>query len=391
MPKYPAINPKLENIPGAIFEKYRHLMNKQGEKLVRLHIGDTYLVPGYSLPIDQQFLDSYPGYNRYCNTFGVEALRSLLAEKVHADNSLPVTDDNILVTSGATNALSAAMQTILTGQDSILVLTPCWPILPGIIRLAESEIIEVPLYMNLYQDDDFSVQAHLQKYIKSNTCALYLNSPNNPSGKVLNRAQLREIAEFVRENNLWLITDEAYEGLSFDGRKHTCIAGIEGIFDQTISVFTFSKIFMFAGLRLGYAVAHPDVIRDLNKTMVHQVYSPPTINQLIMIDPVRTRHQWMPEVCDRYQYLRDIFKHRLQIPYNNPEATYFIFFDVSEFLNKISYEDLILRIFNAGVSVAPGADFGRDFQNYIRICFTGENPDRLNQAINRLNTIFSTL
>jgi aspartate/methionine/tyrosine aminotransferase len=391
MPRYPEINPKLERIQGAVFEKYRHLMDTQADKLVRLHIGDTYLTPDYPLPINRDFLEKHTGYNRYCNTFGIDDLRTVLAEKLNTDNRLTVNPDNILITSGATNALSAAMQTILSREDSILVLTPCWPILPGIIASAEAEFIEVPVYMKLYENSDFSLQEQLNKHLKDNTCALYLNSPNNPSGKVLNREQLKEIAEFVRMNRLWLITDEAYEGLLFDGREHACIAGMGGVFDQTISVFTFSKIFMFAGLRLGYAVANPEMICNLNKTMVHQIYSPSTITQLMMIDPVITRHKWMTGVCHRYQDLRNVFHDHLNIPYNNPEATYFIFFDVSAFLNNISYEQLILRIFNEGVSVAPGADFGRDYENYIRICFTGENPERLKNAIDRLNNIFLNL
>jgi aspartate/methionine/tyrosine aminotransferase len=283
------------------------------------------------------------------------------------------------------------MQTILKKSDSVLVLTPCWPILPGIIRSAEAEIIEVPFYMDLYHGKKFSISRRLQEYLQSNTCALYVNSLNNPSGKVLNRNQLTQIARFAGENRLWLISDEAYDGLTFDGHKHICIATLAGVFEQTISVFTFSKIFMFAGLRLGYAVAPSHVINLLNKTMVHQIYSPPTVNQMMMIDPVRSRHEWMSEVRDRYQYLRDIFISGLDFRVDTPESAYFIFFDVSGFLSNISYDDLILKIFREGVSVAPGSDFGHDFTNYIRICFTGENPERISKAVNRLNRIFAGL
>jgi N-succinyldiaminopimelate aminotransferase len=387
VPKFPSYSHKLSRIKGAVFEKYRNKMVDFGSGLVRLHIGDSYMPPIYPLPIDKNFLNEHPDYNRYGNTFGIEPLRDVLTNKLAQDNQLKVSIDNILVTTGATNALSAAVHSLLEPEEEILVLTPCWPIFPGIIHSAQANIIEVPFYVHLYENPDMDIKEHLNKYLSMKTVAIYLNTPNNPSGKVVSLEQLSQIAEFARLNKLWIISDEAYDGLTFDGYDHVSIATLPEMFHQTVSVFTFSKIFMFAGLRLGYAVGSNETITNLNKIMVHQIYSSTILNQQMMINPVKTRHQWMSEVQNHYQMLRDQFINQSQLSVVKPEATYFIFFSIKEYLRGRKYDDVINACFEEGVSVAPGIDFGKDFALFLRICFTGESPDRLEDGINRLTKV----
>jgi len=388
MPRYPELNKAITALPGAVFEKYRDLMTAKGDELVRLHIGDTYQAPAYQLPLDSSFMHTYPDFNRYCDTFGFGELRRLLSEKVNEDNAIDVDPDEILISCGATNALSAAVHSVLAPSEQIMLLTPCWPIFRGVALLAGADICEVPFFVKLYEEPDLDIMAHLEQFITDDTVALYLNAPNNPSGKVLNRNQIRQITAFARKHRLWLISDEAYEGLIYDGRELHSPASDKQISDQVVTVFTFSKIFMFAGMRLGYAVAKKDVIIAMNKVIVHQIYGAPTFTQQMMLEAVRRRREWMDGVRIYYQSLRDMFVDKLKISFHIPEATYFIFFRVSEDSAPEQYESLVRRCFDAGVSVAPGIDFGLDFKHYIRLCFTGEPPERLDLAIERLNSIF---
>ncbi len=389
MPRFPDLNTAITTLPGAVFEKYRDLMAGQGAALLRLHIGDIYQTPAYKLPIDPEFMATYPDFNRYCNTFGIEELRGLLCEKVNYENKIAATPDEILISCGATNALSAAVHAVLASSERIMLLTPCWPIFRGVAMLAGANISEVPFFMKLYDEPVLDILGYLENYLTDDTVALYLNAPNNPSGKVLNPHQLQQISEFTRKHRLWLISDEAYEGLIYDGKELHSPAAIKQISDQVITVFTFSKIYMFAGMRLGYAVARQDVITAMNKVIVHQIYGASTFTQQMMIDAVRHRREWMDRVALHYQSLRDMFVDRLHIPFQIPEATYFIFIRVSDDSEVSKYENLVHRCFNAGVSVAPGVDFGLDFKNYIRLCFTGETPERLHTAIKRLNAVFN--
>ncbi len=387
MPKFPHFSRRSTQITGSVFEKYAAQIADQGDRLVRLHIGDTYLPARYPLPIDSEMLASNPDYNRYCNTFGIEALRAALAQKLAEDNNLSVNPENVLVTNGATNALSASMMALIDPGDEVIVLSPAWPFFFGMVRIAGGRVVDAPLYMELMSSPTLDVQAHLEKFASGRTVALYLNTPNNPSGKVLSEAQLRGIAEFAKSHNLWLISDEAYDGLTFDERPHISVGSLPGMFDRTLSIFTFSKSFMFAGLRLGYVAGNQDAIKSLNKMMVHQLYSPSTIAQQMMVKPVETRSQWLPGVRSHYQELRDIAVETLAMDTPRPESGYFVFFPVDECLQGRDYWQMIDACLEGGVSIAPGNSFGESYDNHIRICFTGESPDRLRVGIERLNKV----
>jgi N-succinyldiaminopimelate aminotransferase len=388
MPKFPELAERVDRLPASVFEKFRPKMKEMGDKIIRLHIGDTYLAPQYPLPIENSFMEKRPDFNRYCNTAGIESFRLALTNKLRKDNQLNVKIRNILVTNGATNGLSASVVSLLNPGEEMLVFTPCWPFFPGMVKMADADVVEVPIYVRLFEDQELNISSFLSEFLTAKTVALYINTPNNPSGKLLNANHLNQIAEFAKDHQLWIISDEAYDDLTFDGNPHICIATLPGIFQQTISIFTFSKSFMFAGLRLGYAVAEEDIIESVNKTMVHQLYSPSTLSQYMMIDPIEKRHTWIPKLCQHYQDLRDLFLEKIKVKVNSPEGTYFLFFPVQEYLNGRGYWEVIEQLLNSGVSVAPGGDFGKDFENFIRICFTGESPERLDESIQRMNKVF---
>ncbi|RMG64083.1 MAG: pyridoxal phosphate-dependent aminotransferase [Calditrichaeota bacterium] len=388
MPRFPDFSRRVAHMPGSVFEKFRPKMQAQGENLVRLHIGDSYLKPVYPLPFTESFFQGHEAIHRYPNTFGIAQLREALAEKLRADNRLPVEPEQILVTCGGTNALSAAALALLDPGEEILVLTPCWPLFFGMVTSAGARSVEVPFYLDLYTNPDLDIEALLSGYLTPSTAAIYVNTPNNPSGKMLTRHHLEQIARFARKHRLWIISDEAYDGLTYDNREHLSIASLPEATEQCVTVFTFSKIFVFAGLRLGYAVAQQRVIQAINKIMVHQVYSAATPAQLMMLEPVRRRHEWIPKIRDHFQNLRDLFVEQLKLSFPVPEGTYFLFVPLTRYLAKQDYWSWVEACLDAGVSIASGQDFGQHFADYIRLCFTGEPPDRLQIAIERLNRIF---
>lgn len=362
-------------------------MKAQGSNLVSLHIGDADALPPYSIPVDRDFQREHSGFHRYCDTFGIAELRCALAEKLQTDNGLDVTEDHILITAGATNALNVAVQSIVDPGDDVLLLSPYWPFFRGMVGVAGGRTIEAPLYTTLYETPDADVRAILEEHRSERTIAVYLNSPNNPSGKVLSRCQLEVVADFVQKHNLWLISDEAYDGMTYDGHEHISPASLPGMLDRTISIFTFSKVYMFSGLRIGYAVCAKPVVRTMNKIMVHQIYSPSTIAQQMMVEPVRNRRDWSDDFVRECARVRDMCASTLDIPAAVPDGAYYFFFDIRERLRGRDYQSVINACFDAGVSVAPGADFGADFGTWIRICFAGEPADRVMTAVERLNAV----
>ena len=388
MPRFPVFADRTTPITGSVFEKFRSKMQEQGSNVVALHLGDSYAPPPYALPLDSSFLDNTPGFNRYCDTFGVPALREAIAQKLQADNHLDVTTANVMMTCGACNALNISMQGLINPGEDVLLLSPYWPFFRGMVGLANGNVIEVPFYTNLYEDPELDIVDYLDRYVTSGTSAIYVNTPNNPSGKVLTKSQLEQIAAFSRKHNLWVISDEAYDGMTYDGRAHISIAGLPEMFERTLSVFTFSKVYMFSGLRLGYVVATEPVLKNLNKIMVHQLYSPATVSQHAMVRPVKTHSEWSSTFVKHFEGLRNRLIERLSISPQVPEGTYYVFFSIKEYLRGKDCDDVINDCLDNGVAVAPGRDFGVDFADYIRICFTAETPERLELAIDRLNKIF---
>lgn len=387
MPQFPHFSRRIASLTGSVFEKFREKMKAGGKNLVRLHIGDTYLPPAYELPLSKEFMARHPDFNRYCHTFGVAPLRSALAVKLQEDNQLHVDTEQVMVTNGATNGLSATAMTLLDPGDEVIVLTPAWPFFFGMVTAAGGKVVEAPIYMDLFKITEMDLAARLEPFCTDKTVAIYVNSPNNPTGKVLNESQLAQIARFARQHNFWIISDEAYDGLTFDDRPHISIATLENAAARTITLFTFSKSLMFAGIRLGFLTGSEEVVRNINKAMVHQLYSPATFSQYMMIDPLKKRREWLPAVRQHYQNLRDFFIERLKFPVHKPEGTYFIFCDVEPFLRGRDYWQLFNQLLEAGVSVAPGGDFGQNFEHYIRICFTGEPAPRLEIAAERINSV----
>jgi aspartate/methionine/tyrosine aminotransferase len=388
MPGFPKFSRRLDQLTGSVFEKFLPKMHEKGKELVRLHIGDSYLPPTYSLPIAKDFIEKYPYFNRYANTLGVQELREALAEKVTSDNHLPVGPEELMPTSGACSALNITALALIEPGEEVLVLTPAWPFFFGMVKMAGGIPVEVPFYTLLYENAGLDIEDYLSLFITSQTAALYLNTPNNPSGKVLSREQLAQVAMVAKKHHLWLISDEAYDGMTYDGHEHISVATFPEMFPQTLSIFTFSKMFMFAGLRLGYLAAEQSILKNLNKMMVHQYYSPSTLGQYMMVEPVKKRHEWGARFVEECRNLRDLFTENLHIPHHAPEGTYFLFFSIKDFLRGKDYWQIINECLDIGVSVAPGSDFGKDFSEYIRLCFAGESPERLEIATERLNRVF---
>ena len=393
MPKFPDYSERVKSIPNSVFESFKPQFRKLGSKLIPFHLGDTHMQPFFNLPVDDSFLEKYKNHNRYCNTFGVAGLRKVLAQKVNEDNDFNITSNNIMITNGAVNALNAAIFSIMNPGEEILVLTPCWPFFQGIVKMAEGIIKEVPFYFGLYdnyENSDFDIEEYLQKHISDKTVAIYLNTPNNPSGKVLTKEQLQTIARVVKKNKLWLISDEAYESFVYDGEKHYSIANFENIMPQTITVFSFAKMFMVAGYRLGYIAGCPEVLDMINKVLVHQIYSAPSILQYMMIEPVKTRHKWLPDLKKHYEETRNTAWNRLAVKTNKPQAGYFLFFSLKPYLENRTFDELFEEILNTGVALTPGVSFGKDFAGYARLCFTSVDEDKLIRGIDLINGVLNS-
>src|SRR5215207_4548181 len=188
--------------------------------------------------------------SHYLQTTGVPRLLELLAAKLRRVNGIPVAhDDEVMVTTGGIHAIYLVCQALLEPGDEVILPDPTWPPCAGNVLAAQAVPVGCPLHERL--DWRFDLD-ELESRITPATRAIYINSPHNPTGGILPRADLDRIADIVRERKLWLISDEAYEDVVFDGATHVSPASLPDMYERTISIYTFSKSYAMTGLRLGY-------------------------------------------------------------------------------------------------------------------------------------------
>ena len=202
----------------------------------------------------------------YLQTAGVPRLRELLVDKLRSTNGLPVDSiEDVLVTNGGIHALYIACQALLEPGDEVIVPDPEWPPCVGNVVAARGHPVGCRLHEPLGWRYDPS---ELEACVTDRTRAIYLNSPHNPTGGILTRADVESVARLARERDLWVLSDEAYEDIRSDDAEHVSIASLPGMYERTISVYTFSKTFAVTGLRLGYTAVGDATLRRRMSTIL---------------------------------------------------------------------------------------------------------------------------
>src|SRR5688572_21630866 len=247
----------LDNIPFSGIIRIRDMMYTVKDPY-RLDQGDvSFDAPDTVKQAMRRAIDE--NRSHYLQTTGVPRLLELLAEKLRARNGIPVASpDEVMVTTGGIHALYIVCQALLEPGDEVIVPDPEWPPCMGNIKAARAVPVPCSLHEALGWRYDF---AELESKITPKTRAIYINSPHNPTGGVLTRQDVEAIAALCRDRKLWLLSDEAYEDVLFDGAEHVSPASLPGMYDRTISVFTFSKSYAMTGLRLGYLAARDPKLR----------------------------------------------------------------------------------------------------------------------------------
>ena len=203
--------------------------------------------------------------SHYLQTTGVPRLLELLAEKLRTSNKIPIgSADEIMVTTGGIHGLYIVCQALLEPGDEVIIPDPEWPPCVGNIRAAHGVPVPCPLHEDLGWRFDLE---ELASKIGPKTRAIYINSPNNPTGGVLTREDIARIVDICRQRGLWLISDEAYEDVVFEG-EHVSPASLPDAYEKTLSMFTFSKSYAMTGLRLGYLAAADPQLRDRMKKVL---------------------------------------------------------------------------------------------------------------------------
>jgi aspartate/methionine/tyrosine aminotransferase len=387
MAQFPRLSAAAEAVPLSIFQRlYERLGRFQGD-VIPLQIGDTHLTPPVRLPE----LDLAGGKELYAYAppQGWPPLIDRLLEKVRACNRIPVERDGLQITCGATHALSCAVGALLDPGDEILLLSPHWPLIRGIAQSRCAVPIEVPFTQPVIAGED--PHDVLEGVVTPRTTAIYLSTPNNPDGLVLDEKMLGAIADVARRHDLWLLADEVYEEYVYEG-THRSIASLPGMADRTVTVFSFSKSYAQAGLRVGYAVGPPAAMAAMRKMTNHSVYNVPQAMQKAALAALDRGEGFLAAARERYRSVRDRARGQIQAPCGDPNGATYLWLDLRAWTDDEPCAMAVLeQIAEAGVLLAPGAPFGEMYGQFARLCFTAVEEARLDEGIARINRVLAGL
>jgi len=317
---------------------------------------------------------------------GYKELREAIATKCKEENKLEINYEEVIVTHGAQYALTLAMLTLLDPKDEILIPDPYYPSYPSQVFLTGATSVFVPTF----EKDGFKIKGkNLEKKITKKTKLLILNTPNNPTGAVLGKEDLEEVSKVAIKNDLIVISDEAYETMVYDGKKHFCIASLPGMKERTITINSFSKRYAMTGWRIGYAVATKEIITNMMKISGYNLSCPCSVSQQAAIVALNSPLSIVERMNLEYEKRRNFIIAELNkikgISCIKPEGTFYVFANIKG--TGKSSEQIYGELLTKGrVVVIPGSAFGKQGEGYIRIAYT-LTVDRLREAVKRIRKV----
>jgi len=329
------------------------------------------------------------GFTKYTPTTGTPELKKLIAEKFQRDNNLKYDPSQIVVSCGAKHSIFNAVYVLLNRGDEVLIPCPYWVSYPEMVRLCEG----TPRFIETEEQDNFKITPrNLEKHITLKTKLLILNSPSNPTGCVYNSSELAEIARICVAKKIFILSDEIYEKLIYDGLKHYSIAGCnEKIYDLTLTVNGLSKSHSMTGWRIGYLGGPQDIIDAISKLQDHSTSCPVSISQKAAIAALKAPDEFSQKMCQEFQKRRDYLILRLtaikKLGFVKPEGAFYVFCNISKTrLDSIAFANRLLD--EAMVAVIPGDGFGRN--DCMRISFA-TSIEQLGIAMDRLESWIAKL
>lgn len=354
------------------------------EGLVDLSIG----APDFKTPanvVDAGIAATRDGYHGYSPNAGLPALRLAIAAKLLRENGLTYDPETeIDVTIGATEALGLVMMTLLNPGDEVIISSPIWPNYLTQIMAPGAVAVPVPTR----EEDGFCLRPEaVEAAITPRTKAILINSPNNPTGAVMSRELITEVAEIARRHGLFLISDEVYEKIIYDGNVHFSAGTLPGAKDFVVTVNSFSKTYAMCGWRVGYVAGKADVIRPLVKLQEGMASCANTMAQMAAKAALEGPQDAVQVMVDTYRCRRDLMVAGLnRIPglsVTKPGGAFYLFVNVKR-LHRTSQEIAMDLLQNTRVMTVPGTGFGEVGQGYLRLCYA-KDETILQEALDRID------
>ena len=330
------------------------------------------------------------GPHQYSITFGAKNFRDALADMYTKKWNRPIDPDKeIVVTCGGTEAMMAAMMTVCNPGDKVAVFSPFYENYGADAILSGAD----PIYIPLVPPDFYYDRAILEQAFRDGAKALILCNPSNPCGKVFTMGEMEEIAELAKRYDAFVITDEVYEYIIYDGNRHISMAALPGMYERTITCSSLSKTYSMTGWRLGYLIGPERVIEAAKKVHDFLTVGAAAPLQEAAVTGLKFGPEYYEWLKDLYTEKRDYLCGRLEqmgLPHTTPQGSYFVLVNVSGFLERPEFSgwtDLEFcewMIKKYGVAAVPGSSFFKEpVNNYIRLHFS-RGKETLKMAADRL-------
>ena len=389
----------LDALPNSGIVRIRELMYAV-DRPFRLDQGDlSFAVPDTMKAAMRAAIDT--NQTHYLQTAGLPRLKGLLAEKLRARNGVPVRDaDEVLVTNGGVHGIYLAAQALVEPGDEVIVPDPEWPPATLSMLAAGAAVVRCPLHVSLGWRLDVD---ELASKIGPRTKGLYLNSPNNPTGGVLTRSDIERIADLAREHDLWVISDEAYEDVVFDGATHVSIASLPGMYERTVPVCTLSKTYAATGVRVGYLAARDERLRDrLQKLLFLTTSNVSSISQHGAIGALEGSQSVVETYRSELRTRRDLFYAGVREAAGHvfsgepPAGAFYAFLRIDPSWvppagaspASRSWAMAEFLIGQGRIGCVPGVDFGPTGEGYVRFCFARDREELLG-ALGGMRALFA--
>jgi len=363
-------------------------LKSEGKDVISLGVGE----PDFPTPIYIKYA-AIKALNRnmtkYTVSSGTPTLKKAIIDKFRNEYNLNYTPDNILVSAGAKHALWNSIFTLLNEGDEAIIFSPYWVSYPEQIKIANAR----PVIVATDFDNEFQPKiADIKKAITKKTKLILLNSPNNPTGAVYSEKFIKDVTDLARENDLWIISDEIYEKIIYDGVEHHNIANYYK--EKTIIINGVSKAYSMTGWRIGYAAGPKEVILQMAKLQGQVTSCPNSIAQYASQIAISDEQEELNIMYEQFKLRRDYIVDRLNnidgIECKKPKGTFYVFCDVEELMKKMNFNntDEVVNFLLDKANVATVSSNAFGYKNFIRMSYAN-SMENIEEAMDRIERILN--
>jgi aspartate aminotransferase len=361
-------------------------MKRRGEDIVSFSVGEPdFPTPKHIVDAAKKALDE--GWTKYVSSLGIPELREAIAEKMNRENRVPVDKDGVLI-APTKHALFVAIMGLVEPGDEVLFPDPGWVSYAPMVHLAGGR----PVPVLAAEETKFELDAEvLEAAVTPRTKAIVINSPSNPAGSIFSRNTMRAISDLVTDRDLFLISDEIYEKILYEG-SHVSPASFDGMFERTVTVHGFSKTYAMTGWRLGWLAAEKSLVKQLVKVQEHTITCAPPFAQWAGVAALNGPPSVVAKMVEEFRARRDLmleeFRTIPEMRVSRPRGAFYFF---PRYKMEVSSDELAERLLKeAGVAVTPGAAFGDAGEGHLRFSYACSRAD-IRKGMARVRTFLRDL